>query len=202
MVEEEVRKDTQVSIHRETRVSHYLGSRGHSGCGYNREVTEEEEMLRSHEDLLSCSQSMLRRMSGSAWSRPCVAWGAMILVFHWHGGQSQAGELSQVESLVHKNRRADSLFPRHHTDICLYFPETEHQPDKKCVWNTENITTGFVIWKVSKTVLLAGGRCCRPQSLIKQSQPKVYSTKLHTWGQISNNRWAKYKAAQANLVPC
>lgn len=116
--------------------------------------------------------------------------------------QSQAGGTRQVESLVHKNYRADSLFTRHHTDIWIYFPETGRQPGQKCVWNTENVTTGFVIWKVSKTVLRAGGRCCRPQSLIKQSQPKVYSTKLHTWGQISNNRWAKYKVAQANWIPC
>lgn len=38
-------------------------------------------------------------------------------------GQSQAGDLSQVESLV-QNRL---LFPKDHADICIYFPETEAQ---------------------------------------------------------------------------
>lgn len=99
---------------------------------------------------------------------------------HWYGQQCQVEGHSQAESLVHRNCREGSLFPRYHTDIWIYFAETEHQPGQKCVWNTENITTGGVIWKVSKMVLLAGGRCCRPQSLIKQSQPKVYSTKPHT----------------------
>lgn len=153
--------------------------------------------------MVTTSRSLKKRKHGDLRKIPCLAakactggWVVVLGADHvwheelcpWSSSSSPTWRAepsrrpSQVESLVHKNYSTDSHFPRHHPDIWMYFPETEHQPGQRCVWSTENITTGFVIWKVSKRVLLAGGRCRRPQSLIKQSQPKVYSTKMHTWG--------------------
>lgn len=55
------------------------------------------------------------------------AGGSGLPGLHQHGGQSQAGEPRQMESLVHENCKTDSLFPRDHADIYIYFPQTEAQ---------------------------------------------------------------------------